>query len=163
MPASESYTRHAHWCEIAGGREQLRRIEGEAEGVASERDRGGRELCLHREISKDNLNTSVKWRSAVQWCCGWRDAHVSVECRRVDEEVWKMAVFSVRNKRISKEDTLYILLIFLFLIIIWLDNQVVHNIYIFPTHVIFKDANVDCKIAFCNESSWNRKQQRIAD
>lgn len=36
----------------------------------------------------------------------------------MDEEVWKMAVFSVRNKRISKEDTLYILLIFLFLIII---------------------------------------------
>lgn len=64
MPESESYTRHAHWCEIVGGG-RAAETEGEAEGVESQRDEEGRELCLHREISKDNPSTSVKWRSAV--------------------------------------------------------------------------------------------------
>lgn len=63
------------------GREQPRCIEGEAEGVESEKGREGRRLCLQRELSKDNPSTSVKWRSVVQLCCGWRDISVNMQCR----------------------------------------------------------------------------------
>lgn len=65
-----------------GEREQLRQTEGEAEGVESERD--GREwgLCLHRELSKDNPSTSVEWRSARHWGCGWSNWDINVQCRR---------------------------------------------------------------------------------
>lgn len=73
MPASGSYTRHALWCEIVGGREQPRWIEGEAEGVESEGDGGGRGLCFQRELSKDNPSTSVeKCCSLMLRLDGWK-------------------------------------------------------------------------------------------
>lgn len=44
---------------------QPRRVETEAEGVEARRDGEGRELCLHREISKDNPERICE----VQECC----------------------------------------------------------------------------------------------
>lgn len=61
MPASGCCTA----CSLVwncGEREQQRWIEGEAERVESERHRG-----------KSPRTTWAHLRSAVQWCCGWRD------------------------------------------------------------------------------------------